>query len=103
MIEELALFQDVGIAVGALILMLVFNKWIAEKSFMQIEQAQKQLIDNNEKMFKFMDNTFKENTKAISEMVLILKEHIKTKDEAIELLKGRDRYLEDRRYNAEVK
>jgi len=89
MLEELALFQDFGVAVGALIMMLVFSKWIAEKSFLQIEKAQQQLIDNNEKMFKFMDCTFKENTKAINEMVSILKDHIRMKDEAIELLKGR--------------
>lgn len=90
MFEEIAIFRDFGIAVGALIVTFMFNKWIAEKSFLQIEQAQKQLIDNNEKMFKFMDCTFKENTKAIGEMVLILKEHIRTKDEAIELLRKRD-------------
>lgn len=90
MFEEIALFRDFGIAVGALIVTFMFNKWIAEKSFLQIEQAQKQLIDNNEKMFKFMDCTFKENTRAISEMVLILKEHIRTKDEAIQLLRKRD-------------
>ena len=89
MLEELALFQDFGVAVGALIMMLVFSKWIAEKSFLQIEKAQQQLIDNNEKMFTFMDCTFKENTKAINEMVSILKDHIRVKDEALDMLKGR--------------
>lgn len=90
MIEEVILFRDFGVAVGALILMFIFNKWIAEKSFQQIEKAQAQIVDNNEKMFKFIDSTFKENTKAINEMVAILREHIRSKDEAIELLKGRD-------------
>jgi len=89
MLEELSLFQDVGVAVGALVLVFVFNKWIAEKSFQQIERAQKQLIDNNEKMFTFMDCTFKENTKAISEMVSTLKDHIRMKDEALDMLKRR--------------
>ena len=89
MLEEFALFRDFGVAVGALIMMLVFSKWIAEKSFLQIEKAQQQLIDNNEKMFKFMDCTFKENTKAINEMVSILKDHIRVKDEALDMLKGR--------------
>lgn len=89
MLEEFALIRDFGIAVGALILMFVFNKWIAEKSFQQIDKAQQQLTENNEKMFKFIDGTFKENTRAINEMVLILKDHIRSKDEAIELLKGR--------------
>lgn len=90
MFEELSLFRDFGIAVGALIITFMFNKWIAEKSFLQVEQAQKQLIDSNEKMFQFMDSTFRENTKALGEMVSTLKEHIRTKDEAIELLRKRD-------------
>lgn len=89
MIEEIALFRDFGIAVAALILMFVFNKWIAEKSFSQIEKVQQQLNDNNEKMFKFMDCTFKENTKAMNDMVGILKDHIRVKDEALNMLKGR--------------
>jgi len=89
MLEEIALFRDFGIAVGALILMFMFNKWIAEKSFQQIDKAQLQLSQNNEKMFTFIDNAFKENTKAINEMVSILKDHIRMKDEAIEMLKGR--------------
>ena len=89
MIEELALIRDVGIAAATLILMFQFMKWITEKSFNQIEAVQKQLNENNEKMFKFMDCTFKENTKAINEMVTTLKEHIRMKDEAIQMLKER--------------
>lgn len=89
MFEEIALFRDFGIAVGALILMFMFNKWIAEKSFLQIDKAQLQLSQNNEKMFTFMDCTFKENTKAISEMVSTLKDHIRMKDEALDMLKRR--------------
>lgn len=87
--EELALIRDIGIAAATLILMFQFMKWITEKSFDQIQQVQKQLNENNEKMFKFMDCTFKENTKAINEMVSILKDHIRAKDEAIQLLKER--------------
>lgn len=89
MIEEFALFRDVGIAIATLILMFQFMKWITEKSFQQIETVQKQLNENNEKMFKFMDCTFKENTKAINEMVGILKDHIRMKDEALQMLKQR--------------
>uniref|UniRef100_A0A6M3X4V3 Holin n=1 Tax=viral metagenome TaxID=1070528 RepID=A0A6M3X4V3_9ZZZZ len=89
MLEELIMFQDVGVAVGALVMVFAFNKWIAEKSFTQIERAQKQLIDNNEKMFTFMDSTFKENTKAISEMISTLKDHMRMKDEALDMLKRR--------------
>ena len=89
MIEELVLFRDVGVAVATLILMFQFMKWVAGKSFDQIEKVQKQLDDNNEKMFKFMDCTFKENTKAITGMVDILKDHIRMKDEALQMLKER--------------
>lgn len=96
--EELALIRDVGIAAATLILMFQFMKWITEKSFNQIEAVQKQLNENNEKMFKFMDCTFKENTKAITEMVTTLKDHIRTKDEAISLLKERENHLEQLRY-----
>lgn len=89
MADELTLFRDVGIAAATLYLMFHFMKWLAEKSFQQIEKAQQQLVENNEKMFRFMDCTFKENTKAINEMVSILKDHIRIKDEAIEMLKER--------------
>ncbi len=77
MLEELVLIRDVGIAAATLILMFGFMKWMTEKSFQQIEKAHQQLIENNEKMFRFMDCTYKENTKAISEMVQILKDHVR--------------------------
>ena len=96
--EELALIRDIGIAAAVVILMFQFMKWISEKSFQQIEKAQHQLAENNEKMFKFMDCTFKENTKAMSEMVGTLKDHIRLKDEALGMLKERDKYLEGLRY-----
>ncbi len=89
MIEEFTLFRDLGITVATLILMFQFMKWVAGKSFDQIERVQKQLDDNNEKMFKFMECTFKENTKAITEMVDILKDHVRIKDEALQMLKDR--------------
>lgn len=87
--EELALIRDVGIAAATLILMFQFMKWMADKSFQQIEKAQQQLKENNECMFKFMEDTYKENTRAINEMVTILRDHIRIKDEALDLLKRR--------------
>uniref|UniRef100_A0A6M3L3Y0 Holin n=1 Tax=viral metagenome TaxID=1070528 RepID=A0A6M3L3Y0_9ZZZZ len=98
MFEELALIRDIGIAAAVVILMFQFMKWISEKSFQQIEKAQQQINENNEKMFKFMECTFKENTKAINEMVGTLKDHIRMKDEAISLLKERENHLEQLRY-----
>jgi len=89
LLEELALIRDVGIAAATLILMFQFMKWMADKSFQQIEKAQQQLKENNECMFKFMEDTYKENTRAINEMVTILRDHIRVKDEAIDLLKRR--------------
>ncbi|MFH0904244.1 MAG: hypothetical protein V1854_03540 [Methanobacteriota archaeon] len=98
MMEELALVRDVGIAAATLILMFQFMKWISDKAFQQIEKAQQQLAENNEKVFKFMECTFKENTKAMSEMVGTLKDHIRLKDEALGMLKEREKYLEELRY-----
>ncbi len=86
-LEEITLFRDLGVSVVTVILMFQFMKWVAGKSFDQIEKVQKQLEDNNEKIFKFMECTFKENTRAITEMVDILKDHIRLKDEAIQMLK----------------
>lgn len=96
--EELALIRDIGIAAAVIILMFQFMKWLSEKSFQQIEKAQQQINENNEKMFKFMECTFKENTKAINEMVGTLKDHIRKKDEAISLLKEQENHLEQLRY-----
>lgn len=98
MIEELALIRDVGIAAVVVILMFQFMKWISDKAFQQIEKAQQQLVENNEKMFKFMDCTFKENTKAMSDMVGTLRDHIRLKDEALGMLREKEKYLEELRY-----
>lgn len=89
MIEDPVLIRDFGIAVAILLGMFQFVRWLAEKSFQQIEKAHQQMIENNQKMLDFMDGTFKENTKAISEMVVTLKEHVRAQDQAIELLKIR--------------
>lgn len=103
MMEELVLIRDIGIAAAVVILMFQFMKWLSEKSFQQVEKAQQQINENNEKMFKFMECTFKENTKAINEMVGTLKDHIRMKDEAISLLKDHEKYLEAHRYPTESK
>lgn len=89
MVEDLNLITNLGVGVGSLLIMFQFAKWIAEKAFQQIERSHKHIEENNQKIFEFMEKTFQQNTKAISEMVMILKEHVRQKDEAIEMLKSR--------------
>lgn len=86
LVEEITI-QGVGIAATAFVIVYGFAKWITEKAFIQIEKAQAQIQKNNDAMIDFMRTTFQQNTDAINEMCLMLKEHIKTKEEAIELLK----------------
>lgn len=90
MIEELALIRDFGISAATLVLMFRFMKWMTEKSFNQIQEAQKQINESNANMSKFMDCTFKENTKAMNRMVTILTDHVKTDNEVLKILKRRE-------------
>ena len=86
MVEEITV-QGVGIAATAFVVVYGFAKWIAGKAFDQIEKAQMQIQKNNDEMIKFMETTFLKNTEAINEMCGLLREHIKVKDEALEMLK----------------
>ncbi len=78
-----------GIAATAFVVVYGFAKWVTNKAFDQIERAQQQIQKSNDAMIEFMRTTFQQNTEAINDMCNTLKEHTRTKDEALELLKSR--------------
>ena len=88
MIEDITI-QGMGIAGAAFVVVYGFAKWITGKAFEQIEKAQLQIQESNKAIIEFMQTTFQQNTQAMNEMCNTLKDHIKTKDEALELLKHR--------------
>lgn len=89
MLEELELVRNFGGLVVALVFMFIFSKYVTGLAFDQVKIS-------NERMFKFMDDTFKENTKAMGELVLSMKQHTQSKDAAIRELAAH------RRHEAEV-
>lgn len=82
MLQEIELIRNFGGLVAALVFMFIFSKYVTGLSFEQIKI-------NNERTFKFMDETLKENTKSMNEMILTLKDHTRAKESAIEELKKR--------------
>lgn len=80
MLQEMVFLKDFGGVIAALAFMYVFAKYVTGLAFEQIKV-------NNERIFKFMDDTYKENAKAMNDLVVTLKDHTRSKEAAIDELK----------------
>lgn len=101
-LEDIIALKDLGIGAVSMTVFFTFAKYVSEKSFTQTEEANKRAEEANirtqqsqQKFIEFVDDTYKEHTKAIQELITEFKNHVKIKDEAIDLLKEQQESLKD--------
>lgn len=94
-LEEITIFQEVGVPTGALILIYVFSKWTMERAFRQVQDANRRGEEAQQRYVVFIENAYKENTKAMTKLVESFKDHIKTKERALDMLEDRQKKLEE--------
>ena len=93
-VEDILAYKDVGIAGLALIIIYYFSKLIAEKAFDQVIEANKNLSIMQKSFEEFMQKAYKDNPETMAKFSSILSDHakslndhVKSKDEAINMLK----------------
>jgi hypothetical protein len=90
---DLELYKDIGIAGAALIIVIGLSRWVAIRSFQYIEKANDALTENQNQFIHFAEDVLNKNTQALSQMTVALEAHTKEKDEAIAMLKEKDKTI----------
>ncbi len=94
LIDDILAYKDLGIGAVSMIIFYLFASKTRDDAMEQIKSSNKQSQDNQKEFIE----AYKENTKAIQDLVLEFKEHIKTKEHALELLEEHQHSLEEK-YN----
>lgn len=92
---DIQMYKDVGIAGAALIIVIGLSRWVAIRSFQYIEKATNALIANQTQFIHFVEESFNKNTEALCDMHSTLETHVKEKDEAISMIKEKDKTITD--------
>lgn len=97
-LDELLVYKDLGIAGIALVIIYHFSKLIAERAFEQVIEANKNLSNMQKSFEEFMQKAYKDNTETMAKFSAVLDQHVKTKDEALNMLKEQQQeMLRDKR------
>jgi hypothetical protein len=93
-IEDIMAYKDLGIGIVAIVIIYNFSKWVSERAFKEVENANKCMMDTQTKFVTFMETTYKENTKAISELANSSKDLIRIRDDIAAITKEQQRIVE---------
>jgi hypothetical protein len=95
LLADIQMYKDVGVAGAALVIVIGLSRWVAIRSFQYIEQATNALIANQTQFIHFAEETLSKNTEALCNMHSTLEAHVKEKDDAISMLKQKDKTIGD--------
>jgi hypothetical protein len=93
-LEDILAYKDLGIGAISMVIFYVFAKSYREDFFKQLQDANKRGEESQQRFMTFIEGSYRENTKALSELISESREHIKLKNSAIEMLEERHRELE---------
>lgn len=88
-LEEILAFKDLGIGALSIAIFYMFAKSYRQDFFAQLEEANRRGEESQKRFTTFIENTYKDNTKALQELVTEFKDHNKLKDTAIDMLEKR--------------
>lgn len=95
LLTDIQMYRDVGVAGAALVIVIGLSRWVAIRSFQYIERATNALIANQTQFINFVEGSVNKNTQALCDMHSTLETHVKTKDEAIAMIKEKDKTIGD--------
>lgn len=93
-LEEILAYKDLGIGAISMVIFYAFAKSYREDFFAQLQESNKRGEESQQRFMTFIEGSYKENTKALSELVSESREHTKLKNSAIEMLEERHKELE---------
>lgn len=93
LLQDLVIYKDFGVAGAALVIVIGLSRWVAIRSFQYIEKATNALIENQNQIMHFAEETLSRNTEILSHLSVLLEQHIKEKDEAIAMIRDRDKTM----------
>lgn len=93
LLQDLVLYKDFGVAGATLLVVIGLSRWVAIRSFQYIEKATNALIENQNQFMHFAEETLSKNTEVLSHLSATLDKHVKEKDDAIAMIRERDKTL----------
>lgn len=94
-LEDLTVLRDLGVGIASLIIIYVLGKKVTDNSFEQIEEANKRGEESHKQFIDFIQNAYKENTKAFDKFCDLFNEHLKAKEITFNLLKEQQQMLKE--------
>lgn len=88
-IEEIITLKELGTTVIIMAIFYLFAESYRKDFFKQLEEANRREEESQKRFIAFIENTYKNNTKALQELVTEFKDHNKLKDTVIEMLEKR--------------
>ena len=75
------IYAEILISIVAIMVMYFFAKWISDKAFKQVEDANKMVTDSHEKFVDFIESAYTKNVNVTEDLVTTLKDYIKSREE----------------------
>ena len=82
-VEDITIYKDLGIGVVALISIYSIAKLTGERAFKEVDNANKCMIDTQNRLATLMETAYKDNTRSIAEFVSAFKDFSRIKDDIL--------------------
>lgn len=89
LIQTIGLVQNLGVGIVALVIFYFFAEKYRKDFFNQLDLANKRAEESQQRFMTFIENSYKDNTSVLTELLDEFKEHTKMKDTAIIMLEKR--------------
>ena len=96
-VEDITIYKDLGIGVVALISIYSIAKLTGERAFKEVDNANKCMIDTQNRLATFMETAYKDNTRSIAEFVSAFKDFSRIKDDILSIVKDHQKLLEEQK------
>ena len=74
-------YAEILIGVVAIMVMYFFAKWMSDKAFKQVEDANKMVTDSHKKFVDFIESAYTKNVNVTEDLVATLKDYIKSRED----------------------
>ncbi len=75
------IYSEIFIGTAAIISMYFFAKWISDRAFKQVEDANKMVVDSHKKFVDFIEDAYVKNVKVTEDLIIALKDYIKIRED----------------------
>ncbi len=94
-LEDLTVLKELGFGIVSLLIIYILGKKVTDNAFKQIQEANERGEVSHKQFIDFMENAYKDNTKAFERFCDLFTDHLKAKETAISMLREQQDMLKD--------